>query len=111
MAFRVSTPDVSVVDLTVKLAKPAKYEEIMAAVKKASEGEMKGVLGITEDQVVSTDFISDPRSSIVDAKAGIALNDSFVKLVTWCMFFLFYFAIDLLINVCFFIILLIRIRT
>lgn len=83
MAFRVSTPDVSVVDLTVKLSKPAKYDDIMAAVKKASENEMKGVLGLTMDEVVSTDFISDSRSSIVDAKAGIALNDTFVKLVSW----------------------------
>ncbi|KAJ3097586.1 glycerol-3-phosphate dehydrogenase [Phlyctochytrium bullatum] len=83
MAFRVSTPDVSVVDLTVKLAKPAKYDEIVAAVKKASEGEMKGILGITFDEVVSNDFVSDTHSSIFDVKAGIALNDTFVKLVSW----------------------------
>ncbi|KAI8799674.1 glyceraldehyde-3-phosphate dehydrogenase [Cladochytrium replicatum] len=83
MAFRVSTPDVSVVDLTVKLAKPAKYEEIVAAIKKESEGALKGILGVTEDEVVSTDFIGDTHSSIFDVKAGIALNDTFVKLVSW----------------------------
>ncbi|KAI8924264.1 hypothetical protein BC831DRAFT_466483 [Entophlyctis helioformis] len=83
MAFRVSTPDVSVVDLTVKLAKPAKYAEIVAAVKKASDGPMHGILGYTEDEVVSNDFISDTHSSIFDVKAGIALNDTFVKLVSW----------------------------
>eukprot|EP01068_Selenidium_serpulae_P016239 Selendium_serpulae@DN6278_c0_g1_i2.p1 len=83
MAFRVPTPDVSVVDLTIKLAKPAKYEEIVAAVKKASEGELKGILGYTEDEVVSQDFVHDCRSSIFDVKAGIQLNDTFVKLVTW----------------------------
>ncbi|KAI8810413.1 hypothetical protein BJ742DRAFT_203408 [Cladochytrium replicatum] len=83
MAFRVSTPDVSVVDLTVKLAKPAKYEEIVAAIKKESEGPLKGILGVTEDEVVSTDFIGDTHSSIFDVKAGIALNDTFVKLVSW----------------------------
>jgi len=83
MAFRVPTPDVSVVDLTVNLAKPAKYDDIMKALKDASEGELKGILGYCEDPVVSTDFISDPRSSIVDAKAGIQLDDTFVKLVSW----------------------------
>jgi len=83
MSFRVPTADVSVVDLTVRLAKPAKYEEIKAAIKKASEGEMKGILGYTEDEVVSTDFIGDSRSSIFDANAGISLNDNFVKLVSW----------------------------
>ncbi len=83
MSFRVPTVDVSVVDLTCRLAKPATYEEIKAAVKKASENEMKGILGYTEDEVVSSDFIHDPRTSIFDAKAGIALNDSFVKLVSW----------------------------
>jgi glyceraldehyde-3-phosphate dehydrogenase type I len=83
MAFRVSTPDVSVVDLTVKLAKPAKYDEIIAALEKAANSELKGVLGVTHDEVVSSDFISDTRSSIVDVKAGIALNDTFVKLVSW----------------------------
>ena len=83
MAFRVGTPDVSVVDLTVKLAKPAKYDQIIAAIKKHAEGPMKGILGCTEDEVVSCDFTSDTRSSIFDAKAGIALNDTFVKLVSW----------------------------
>ncbi|KAK6177590.1 hypothetical protein SNE40_015661 [Patella caerulea] len=83
MAFRVPVPDVSVVDLTVRLKKPANYDSIKATVKAASEGKMKGILGYTEDQVVSQDFCGDPRSSIFDAKAGIALNDTFVKLVTW----------------------------
>jgi len=83
MAFRVSNPDVSVVDLTVKLAKPAKYKEICDAVKAASEGPLKGVLGYTEDEVVSSDFIGDTHSSIFDAKAGIGLNDTFVKLIAW----------------------------
>ena len=83
MAFRVPTLDVSVVDLTCKLEKAATYEEIKAAVKKASEGEMKGILGYTEDAVVSSDFITDPRTSIFDAEAGIQLNDKFVKLVSW----------------------------
>jgi len=83
MAFRVPVCDVSVVDLTVRLAKPASYETIKAAVKAASENELKGILGYTEDEVVSTDFIGDSRSSIFDAKAGISLNDNFVKLVTW----------------------------
>ena len=83
MAFRVPTLDVSVVDLTVNLKKPAKYEEICAALKKASEGELKGILGYTEDEVVSSDFIGDPRTSIFDVKAGIALTDTFVKLVSW----------------------------
>lgn len=83
MAFRVPTPDVSVVDLTVNLAKPASYEEICAAIKDASEGELAGILGYTEDEVVSQDFIGDTRTSIFDAKAGIALTDTFVKLVSW----------------------------
>jgi len=83
MAFRVGTPDVSVIDLTIKLAKPAKYEEIVAAIKRAANGPMKGIMGITEDQLVSSDFIGDTHSSIFDAKAGIALNDTFVKLVSW----------------------------
>ena len=83
MAFRVPTLDVSVVDLTVNLAKPASYEEICAAVKAASEGELKGILGYTEDAVVSSDFIHDERTSIFDATAGIALTDKFVKLVSW----------------------------
>ncbi|ESO83691.1 hypothetical protein LOTGIDRAFT_222542 [Lottia gigantea] len=83
MAFRVPVADVSVVDLTVRLKKPASYDAIKEAIKKASEGPMAGVLGYTEDAVVSADFISDTRSSIFDAKAGIALNDNFVKLVSW----------------------------
>jgi glyceraldehyde 3-phosphate dehydrogenase len=83
MAFRVPTPDVSVVDLTCRLAKPATYAEIKAAMKKASEGELKGILGYTEDAVVSTDFVGDLRTSIFDADAGIALSDTFVKVVSW----------------------------
>jgi glyceraldehyde 3-phosphate dehydrogenase len=83
MAFRVPTPDVSVVDLTARLAKPAKYEDIKAAMKKASEGELKGILGYTEDAVVSTDFVGCPLTSIFDAGAGIALSDTFVKIVAW----------------------------
>ena len=84
MAFRVPTMDVSVVDLTVKLDKPATYAEICAAMKAASEsGPMKGVIGYTEDLVVSQDFIGDTRTSIFDANAGIALNDNFVKVVSW----------------------------
>merc|ERR1712195_99595 len=83
MAFRVPTPDVSVVDLTVRLNKPATMDQIKAAMKKASEGEMKGFLGYTEDSVVSTDFIHNPLSSVFDAQAGIALSDKFVKVVSW----------------------------
>ena len=83
MSMRVPTLDVSVVDLTVNLAKPAKYDEICAAMKAASEGELKGVLGYTEDAVVSSDFLGDTRTSIFDAKAGIALTDTFVKVVSW----------------------------
>ena len=83
MAMRVPTLDVSVVDLTVNLAKPAKYEEICAAMKAASEGELKGILGYTEDAVVSSDFLGDTRTSIFDAEAGIALTDTFVKVVSW----------------------------
>ena len=83
MAFRVPTADVSVVDLTVNLEKPASYDEICAALKASSEGELAGILGYTEDDVVSQDFIGDTRSSIVDAKAGIALTDTFVKFVSW----------------------------
>lgn len=83
MAFRVPTPDVSVVDLTVRLEKPAKYEDIKAAMKNASEGELKGILGYTEDEVVSNDFLGDARTSIFDAKAGIQLSDTFVKVVSW----------------------------
>jgi len=83
MAFRVPTPDVSVVDLTVRLAKDASYDQIKAAMKAASEGDLKGILGYTEDDVVSSDFITDPRTSIFDAKAGIQLSPTFVKLVSW----------------------------
>ena len=83
MAFRVPTPNVSVVDLTVRLEKAASYEEIKKAIKAASEGAMKGVLGYTEDDVVSTDFNGEVCTSVFDAKAGIALNDNFVKLVSW----------------------------
>lgn len=83
MSMRVPTLDVSVVDLTVNLAKPATYAEICAAMKEASEGELKGVLGYIEDAVVSSDFLGDTRTSIFDAKAGIALTDTFVKVVSW----------------------------
>jgi len=83
MAFRVPTPDVSVVDLTVRIGKEASYEEICAKLKEASEGPMQGILGYTEDMVVSTDFLGDDRSSIFDAKAGIQLSKTFVKLVSW----------------------------
>jgi len=83
MAFRVPTPDVSVVDLTCRLEKPATYEQIKAVMKAASEGSMKGILGYTEDQVVSNDFTGDTRTSIFDAGAGIALTDNFVKVVSW----------------------------
>ena len=83
MAFRVPTLDVSVVDLTVNLAKPATYAEICAAMKEASENELKGVLGYTEDEVVSSDFLGCTLTSIFDAKAGIALTDTFVKVVSW----------------------------
>jgi len=83
MSFRVPVADVSVVDLTVRLDKAASYEQVKSAMKEASEGELKGILGYTEDDVVSTDFIGDARTSIFDAKAGIALNDHFVKVVSW----------------------------
>jgi glyceraldehyde 3-phosphate dehydrogenase len=83
MAFRVPTADVSVVDLTVNLAKPASYETICATMKAESEGALKGILGYTEDAVVSNDFIGDAHSSIFDADAGIALTDNFVKVVAW----------------------------
>merc|ERR1712183_585382 len=83
MAFRVPTPDVSVVDLTCTLDKPAKYADIVAAVKEAAAGDMKGVLDWTDEEVVSTDFASCKSSSIFDQNAGIALNDNFVKLVSW----------------------------
>merc|ERR1712141_607490 len=78
MAFRVPTPDVSVVDLTCKLKKPAKYEDIVVKMREAAEGSMKGILGVTDDQVVSTDFLGDSRSSIFDIKAGIQLSETFV---------------------------------
>ncbi len=83
MSFRVPTPNVSVVDLTCRLEKPASYEQIKAAMKSASEGALKGILGYTEDQVVSNDFLGDARTSIFDAGAGISLNDNFVKVVSW----------------------------
>ncbi|KAG2224984.1 hypothetical protein INT45_000105 [Circinella minor] len=83
MSFRVPNPDVSVVDLTVRIEKGASYDEIKQAVKEASEGELKGILGYTEDEVVSTDFLGDANSSIFDAKAGISLNPNFVKLISW----------------------------
>ena len=83
MAFRVPTSDVSVVDLTVELSKPAKYEEICAAMKAASEGAMKGVLGYTKEKVVATDFRGESCTSVFDADAGIALDDTFVKIVAW----------------------------
>jgi len=83
MSFRVPVADVSVVDLTVRLEKAASYEDIKKAMKDASEGELKGILGYTEDEVVSSDFLGDARTSIFDAKAGIALNNNFVKVVSW----------------------------
>jgi glyceraldehyde 3-phosphate dehydrogenase len=83
MSFRVPTPDVSVVDLTVNLGKESSYEEVCAAMKAASEGELKGILGYTEEAVVSNDFLGDPRTSIFDAGAGIQLSSTFVKVVSW----------------------------
>jgi len=83
MAFRVPTPDVSVVDLTVTLEKPAKYEEIVEKMKQAANGPMSGILGVTNEEVVSTDFLGDSRSSIFDTKAGIQLSDTFCKVVSW----------------------------
>lgn len=83
MAFRVSTPDVSAVDLTFKTAKSTSYQEICAAMKAAAEGELSGILGYTDEEVVSMDFRTDPRSSIFDAKAGIELNSNFFKIVSW----------------------------
>ena len=83
MAFRVPTLDVSVVDLTVRLEKAATYDEVCEAIKYASEHELKGILGYTDEDVVSSDFITDPRTSIFDKKAGIALNETFYKLVSW----------------------------
>jgi glyceraldehyde 3-phosphate dehydrogenase len=83
MAFRVPTLNVSVVDLTVKINKGADYKDVCAAIKHASENDLKGVLGYTEDKVVSTDFVHDARTSIFDAKAGIGLNKNFHKLISW----------------------------
>ncbi|EGD76301.1 hypothetical protein PTSG_11670 [Salpingoeca rosetta] len=83
MAFRVPVPDVSVVDLTCRLEKPASYDDIKKAMKAAAEGPMKGVLEYTEEDVVSSDFVGCTASSIFDAKAGIALNDNFVKIISW----------------------------
>jgi glyceraldehyde 3-phosphate dehydrogenase len=83
MSFRVPTLDVSVVDLTCRLEKATTYDEIKAAIRAAADGEMKGVLGYTEDAVVSSDFIGDSRTSIFDAEAGIMLNPNFVKLISW----------------------------
>ena len=83
ISMRVPTLDVSVVDLTAKLAKPASYEDICAAMKEASEGELKGILGYTDEDVVSSDFLGDPRTSIFDKKAGLSLTDTFVKVVSW----------------------------
>ena len=83
LAFRIPTTDVSVVDLTARIEKPAKYDEIKAEMKRASEQELKGILGYTEEAVVSQDFVGDPRSSIFDATAGIQLSPNFVKLISW----------------------------
>jgi len=83
MAFRVPTPNVSVVDLTARLSKGAKYEDICAVIKEAANGPLKGIMGYTDEEVVSTDFVGDTHSSIFDAKAGISLNDNFVKLISW----------------------------
>jgi len=83
MSFRVPTPDVSVVDLTCKLTKAVKYNDICKVIKEASQGELKNIMQYTEDEVVSTDFLGDPHSCIFDAKAGIQLNDTFVKLIAW----------------------------
>ncbi len=83
MAFRVPTPDVSVVDLTCKLDKPAKMDDIVAACKEAAAGPLKGILDVTEDEVVSQDSVHNAHSSILDVKGGIQLNDTFVKLVSW----------------------------
>jgi glyceraldehyde 3-phosphate dehydrogenase len=83
MAFRVPTADVSVVDLTITIQKPSKYEDVVKKIQEAADGPMKGILGYTEDAVVSTDFLGDPRSSIFDIKAGIQLSDTFMKLISW----------------------------
>ncbi|MDR1406083.1 MAG: type I glyceraldehyde-3-phosphate dehydrogenase, partial [Prevotellaceae bacterium] len=83
ISIRIPTLDVSVVDLTCRIEKPAAYDEIKAAIKKAADGELNGILGYTEDDVVSSDFIHDPRTGIFDAKAGMALNANFLKLISW----------------------------
>ena len=83
MSLRIPTPNISIVDLTVCLERGAKYSAIIEAMRAAAEGPMKGILAVTDEDVVSTDFVSDPHSSILDVKAGIALNDNFVKLVAW----------------------------
>ena len=83
MAFRVPTPNVSCVDLTCKLEKPAKMDDIVKACEEAAAGPLKGILAVTKDEVVSQDFVHDPHSSILDARAGIQLNDTFVKLISW----------------------------
>ncbi len=83
MAFRVPTVDVSVVDLTVRLEKATSYDEIKGVMKAASENELKGILGYTEDEVVSQDFVSETRTSVFDAGAGLALNDKFYKIISW----------------------------
>jgi len=83
MSFRVPVPDVSVVDLTARLETPCKYEDIVKAIEVASEGELKGIMSLTHDEVVSSDFITDSRSCVFDVKAGIQLNDKFVKLIAW----------------------------
>jgi len=83
MSFRVPTPDVSVVDVTLQLKKPASYKDICAVIKAAANGKLKGIMGYTDEELVSTDFLHDPRSSIFDEKAGISLNDTFVKLISW----------------------------
>jgi glyceraldehyde 3-phosphate dehydrogenase len=83
MSFRVPTMDVSVVDLTVRIKKSATYEEVCKVMKEASEGELKGILGYTEDLVVSQDFVGETRTSVFDANAGIALTDNFIKVVSW----------------------------
>jgi glyceraldehyde 3-phosphate dehydrogenase len=83
MAFRIPTPNVSVVDLTCRLEKGASYQDVCAAMKEASEGELKGILGYTEEAVVSNDFLGELCTSVFDAGAGIGLNDNFVKVISW----------------------------
>lgn len=90
MSFRVSTPDVSVVDLTCRLEKATTYHDICKKMKEVSEGSMKGIIKYVEDEVVSSDFIGESCSSIFDAKAGIQLNSNFVKLIAWVILFYFY---------------------